>query len=247
MTRSFFGASLLAFVRDGFSLILPRSKAQGGYVTNRGYDNLGPRIDMGPAPDDDNLDSAPPLAAPTERRSGGGGALALAVVALVAALFAVGMGLFAVTTQPEPTPADTPAEAARRRVNERDTPAAEPARAAGDEGARSEPGAGSVVDLAPTVGVDGVVRGGSEPTGSGAAARDTAAGRPSDARPVSTTTTEQTEPEPARPRGAALPVAGDQRGETPQGGEPAAGSDQEVPIAVEAAIDRRRLVLSWAP
>lgn len=75
-------------------------------MTDRGFDNLGPRIDMGPEPTEDPISELRRGAATRTPmnggRRGGGGSLLLGVLALAAALVALGLGLFAVTTQPAP-------------------------------------------------------------------------------------------------------------------------------------------------
>ena len=75
-------------------------------MTDRGFDNLGPRIDMGPEPAEDPISELRRNAATRTPvnggRRGGGGSLLLGILALAAALVALGLGLFAVTTQPAP-------------------------------------------------------------------------------------------------------------------------------------------------
>jgi LysM repeat protein len=73
-------------------------------MTDRGYDNLGPRIDMGLDAGEEPLSDLRRQAA-TSPATGGkksGGALLLGILALAASLVAVGLGLFAITSRPAP-------------------------------------------------------------------------------------------------------------------------------------------------
>ncbi len=82
-------------------------------MTNRGYDDMGPRIDLGPETEEDHLSSARRRArsavGPSGRpASGGRAATGLAVLALVLSLFALGLVGFNLMTAPEPIPQPPP-------------------------------------------------------------------------------------------------------------------------------------------
>lgn len=82
-------------------------------MTNRGYDDMGPRIDLGPETEEDHLTSARRRArsavGPSGRpASGGRAATGLAVLALVLSLFALGLVGFNLMTAPEPIPQPPP-------------------------------------------------------------------------------------------------------------------------------------------
>lgn len=82
-------------------------------MANSGYDDMGPRIDLGPEPEEDHLISARrrvrATTAPSGRPASSGRlAATLAVLALVLSLFALGLMGFNLLTAPEPIPQPEP-------------------------------------------------------------------------------------------------------------------------------------------
>lgn len=78
-------------------------------MASQGYDDMGPRIDLGPEVEEDHITQArrrvKDATKPQVRRSSSGRlATVLSVLALVLALFAAGLTWFNITTSPEPIP-----------------------------------------------------------------------------------------------------------------------------------------------